>query len=405
MNHSLRSRLFHRSGQPRPYFLIMLLAVGAMLTLTACGSSDSGEDTEGGTAASNDIGQFEDQYNQGLESTNTPPPEDSPPVKAGKTVTAVVYGLGSPTGVEVKKGLEAATGAIGWQLDVVDGKFNSNVQLNGLREGIANGSDGIILWAVDCPTVQAGVEEARSENIPILYTEGFDCNELEEGGPKTGYGIGRYNLLSTEDQGRFPDFMQAFGALQASAAIVENEGQMKAIVMNETDINSAINITKGFVAAAEKCGECDLEKEIKFGGADFGAPLQEMVAQALLQHPEANTVFGNYDDPVIEGAAPAVRNAGKQESVYVTGAAAYQPMTELIRDDAGANMTIGLSLLWEGWASIDRLNRLFNGDQKEPDIGIGMEVIDAENNLPPKGQPWTPKVDFAAAYEAAWNVR
>jgi ribose transport system substrate-binding protein len=403
--------------------LVVLLTFLAAVLFAACGSSSSstnsaesggvsstesnaasaeGETSSGGGG---DVAEFEEQLDQGLKSTNTDPPKTSPPVQSGKTITAVVYGLGSPTGVEVKKGLVAAAAAIGWKLNVVDGKFNTNVQLTGLREGIANHSDGIILWAVDCPSVKAGVEEAKAAKIPIIYTEAFDCNEVEEGsGPSTGYGIGKYNLLSSSEQGEFPEYMQAFGALQAAAGIVHNEGKMNAIVLNETDINSAINITKGFVDATERCSECQIEKELKFGGTQFGAPLEEMVAQALLQSPETNTVFGNYDDPVIEGAAPAVRNAGKQESVYVTGAAGYKPMTELIREDAGANMTIGLSLLWEGWASMDRLNRLFAGETTEPETGIGMEVIDAENNLPAAGQAWVPKINFEAAYEAAWKA-
>jgi ribose transport system substrate-binding protein len=286
---------------------------------------------------------------------------------------------------------------------VVDGKFNPTAQLNGLREGIANHSNGIILWAVDCPTVKAGAEEAHAAHIPLIYTEAWDCNELQKPAPRTGYGIGRYNLLSTSEHGEFPEFMQAFGALQAAAAIVHTKGKMNAIVMNETDINSAINITKGFVTATKQCSECQIEKELKFGGEQFGSPLESMVAGALLQHPNTNTVFGNYDDPVIEGAAPAVRNASKQQSVYVTGAAGYEPMTELIRKNAGANMTIGLSLLWEGWASIDRLNRLFAGETAEPETGIGMQLIDVENNLPAAGQAWVPTINYQAAYEAAWK--
>ena len=141
---------------------------------------------------------------------------------------------------------------------------------------------------------------------------------------------------------------------------------------------------------------------IDFVGSDFGAPLQEKVEQALLQAPDANAVFGNYDDTIIDSAAPAVRAAGRSESMYLTGSSGAPAMLELIRNGE-ANMSIGVDEYWTGWAAIDRLVRLFGGETRAPRSGLGIEIIDKEHNLPPSGK-WEPKIDFRSGYEKAWGI-
>ena len=60
---------------------------------------------------------------------------------------------------------------------------------------------------------------------------------------------------------------------------------------------------------------------------------------------------------------------------------------------------------WSGWAGVDALIRVLNGDKVEP-AGIGLQVIDADNNMPAEGQPfaYNPVVDFASAYQKLWNA-
>jgi hypothetical protein len=59
---------------------------------------------------------------------------------------------------------------------------------------------------------------------------------------------------------------------------------------------------------------------------------------------------------------------------------------------------------WEAWASIDRLNRILNGDMTLPNIGMGLTITDKTHNLTPKGDAWSPEVDFASLYKKAWGV-
>jgi ribose transport system substrate-binding protein len=395
------------------------VAILLMVGIAACGSSSSGgtsenasttagtepsgtssEPTSGAEASKSDESQK--IWEESVEGSNADPESSGPKPEPGKKITVVDYGLESYSGQAFKQGAEEAGKAAGWQVDVVDGEFSSNKELTAIRKAVAEKVDGIALYVIDCPTVQAGVEEAKAAGIPVVYTEGYDCNELKEGGPETGYTNGSYNLLGGKS-GSLEEYEFLLGEVQAAGAIVGNEGVAKSILMNETDSTVTLQITEGYKLISEACGECSIEKTINFVASEFGAPLQEKVEQALLQAPDANAVFGNYDDTIVDAAGPAVRAAGRSESMYLTGSSGDPSMLELIRNGE-ANMSIGVSEVWNGWAAMDRFSRLFGGDEKVPNTGIGIEIIDQENNLPESGNDWVPNIDFKSAYEKAWGV-
>jgi ribose transport system substrate-binding protein len=378
----------------------VLVAVG----LAACGSSSNGgtsssaEPSNGAEASKSDESQK--IWEEALKGTNVAPASTGPKPEPGKRITVVDYGLESYSGQAFKQGTEEAAKAAGWQINVVDGEFSSNKQLTAIRRAVAEKVDGIAVYVIDCPTLQAGVEEAKEAEIPVIYTEGYDCSELKDGGPETGYTTGLYSLLGGK-AGSLEEYELELGEVQAAGAIVENNGAAKSILMNETDSVVTLQITEGYERISEACSECTIEKTIDFVASEFGPPLQEKVEQALLQAPDANAVFGNYDDTIIDAAGPAVRAAGRSESMYLTGSSGAPAMLELIRNGE-ANMTIGVDEYWNGWAAIDRLVRLFGGETKEPKIGLGIEIIDQEHNFP-SNDKWEPKIDFRSAYEKAWG--
>src|SRR4051794_11990496 len=247
--------------------VVILLAVG----LAACGSSSdeasSAESSNGAEASQSDESQK--IWDESLEGTNSAPVPGGPKPESGKRITVVDYGLESYSGQAFKQGTEEAAKAAGWQIDVVDGEFSSNKQLNAIRKAVAEKVDGIAVYVMDCPTVQAGVEEAKAAGIPVVYTEGYDCNELKDGGPETGYTNGLYNLLG-DKVGSLEEYELQLGEIQAAAAIVANNGAAKSILMNETDSVVTLQITEGYEKISEACSECTIEKTINFVASDFG---------------------------------------------------------------------------------------------------------------------------------------
>jgi ribose transport system substrate-binding protein len=384
------------------------LAASAALAFGVLGGCASG--TSAGISGSDKavaaepISYFNDLTEKFYGSLDTAPPADSPPPFEGAHIYAVPYGVAAPSSEYWLKGLKDATSALGWKLTVFDGQFNSTKQNDGIRQAIAAKADGILTYVLDCAAVQAGAKEAKAAGIPLIYVSGFDCDDLGADGPDTAYPIGNFNVHGTKDGlGDYVDFYEQMGALQAYWAISKTDGKMKAIVIDEVDAQATKSITEGFLKAAEKCAECKIVQKIDIVAADFGPPLQDKLSQALLAHPEATVIMANYDDIVVSGVAPAVRAAGREGKVLVTGTPGYEANIELLHD-GGQDMASAFSVPWEAWASIDRLNRILNGDMTLPNIGMGLTITDKTHNLTPKGSAWSPEGDFASLYKKAWGV-
>lgn len=59
------------------------------------------------------------------------------------------------------------------------------------------------------------------------------------------------------------------------------------------------------------------------------------------------------------------------------------------------------------WGAVDTMNRLFNGQPPVPQ-GIGYRVIDANHNLSPEGQgysPPNPPIDLEGTYLKSWGIK
>ena len=105
------------------------------------------------------------------------------------------------------------------------------------------------------------------------------------------------------------------------------------------------------------------------------------------------------------GLAQAIQSSGRSNDLNVIGNFGEVGNLDFIRSSGGEDATVGFSADWSGWAGVDALIRVLNGDKVVP-AGIGLQVVDADNNMPAKGQPfaYNPVVDFASAYQKLWNA-
>jgi ribose transport system substrate-binding protein len=334
----------------------------------------------------------------GIAGTNTVPEVKQGKPAAGKKVTAVVFGNQSQAGPQFTEAIKAAGQAAGWTVSVVDGEFSTDLYLSAVRQAVAQKADGIVLFVIDCAAIKAGAEEAKAAGIPIVYAEGYDCDS-DGKGTATGYSLGTYNSL-TEKGVDYTKFLEATGQLQADAMISALDGKADALGVNYPETAATVSITKGFLDEMKVCTTC---KATQFDTvyADWGNPLQTKISAELLKNPTINAIMGNYDDPVLNGISAAALASGRK--IYVTGEAGYPPMIDLIREGK-ADMTVGYDVSMEAWASIERLNRIFSGDTAPFNTGIGVQLIDAQNNLPPQGQTYIAPVDYVGAYKAAWGA-
>jgi ribose transport system substrate-binding protein len=377
--------------------------------MAACGSS-------GGTAASSSS-DLSTQTKQAIAAAYKGgfgmPPSTSPKPQDGKNIWVVTLGA-SVVDFHASGQIIDAAKLLGWHVTVFDGKFDPGTVVSGLRQAIAAKADGIVLAFADCDLVKAGLQDVTNAHIRVIGVEAIDCNQ-QVGNNGVLQPSGQPELFTAQPLYDTPSGPSPFtvferdvyGTYQALGLVAGTNGDGKIIALNETDTPIVSVGIAGFkTALAKYCPGCKIVDTVNFVGTDLGAGLQQKVAQALVQHPEANAVFAPYDAPA-QDVASAVMGSGRKTDLFVMGGEGTAPVATLIRDGRGVNAGVGESVVWESWAALDALNRLFHGDKPNGagfPSGLGAQLYDKDHNLPPQGQRFQGPVDFQAGYRKAWGV-
>jgi ribose transport system substrate-binding protein len=382
----------------------LVLAIG----YAGCGGdSEPPADEAAATGGGKPLSFFEERLGRLYEGDSyTEPATDGPKAAAGKNVWMIPLGLNYTAGEESANGAREAAEAMGWDLRVFDGKFDPNTILTGIRQAIAAKADGIILFVVDCAGIRSGLEEAKRAGIPVVGVESIDCNEAKQGAPKL-FASGRLTYNGEPYESRqltYAEWISNYARAAADSIIVATKGKAKAINFHQTDAQANNIMDVGFKEEMKLCGGCEIVSEVKFIGTDFGPPLQQKASQALLQHPEANSIYGSYDAPITSGIAAAVRQAGRTADLWITGGEGDPPNVDLVIERKGQDAGVAAPIRWEMWSGFDVMNRIFAGDP-EPAVksGIGLMVWDRDRNLPPRGEFLPMPIDYASAYRGAWG--
>lgn len=389
----------------------------AGLGISACGGSESTgtESTSTGAGLNADTekaieGAFVGSYGK--------PPTSSPKPEAGKNIWFITLDSSLADHKAPGQIFDAAE-ALGWNVKMYDGKFSPDTIVTGLRQAIADKADGVMLYAVDCPNVKAGLEDVNKAGIPIVSWEGIDCNqEVDQQG----------ELSETKDRRHFdaqvvyndPDnpgkqleytdfYRDVMGYYQGLVMIGGTDGKAKIIKLKETDIASTLLGDKGFEQAlADHCPDCEVVETIEFVGTEIGPPLQQKVSQAISRNPDANAIFGVYDAPT-ESVAPAVLASGRSDDLFVVGGEGVPSIVKRVADNQGVDAGVGFPVRWESWAGLDAMNHLLAGETPPDKVGWpsghGVQAYDRERNLPPAGERFDGSVDFESAYLKAWGAK
>lgn len=383
-------------GQPmRRVLILAMLCLAGALALSACGDDDGGSSS--GPAAEEDIAQYDEQLAALYEGTYEAPsggPVDPP---EDKNIWVISTGQEIETAQAASTAMEEAGDTLGWDVTIFDGQFDSARQLSGIEQAIADEADGIVLLYVDCAPVKAGIQQARGADVAVVGIESQDCDPSLEN-----------HVVKYVDDKDFADWVaHDFGGTQAAWVIAKTEGQAKTIVTVQTDLfTTAVTYDPGITDEFAKCETCEIVETIEFVGTEFGPPLQRKIEQALNEHPDANSFIAAYDAVLTGGGgAAALRASGRLDEIEIMGGEGSTPGIELIHENAGMDACSGIPTAWEGYGAMMGLARIFaDQDPNEGNSGIGAQVCDEENNLPPEGQSYEAPIDFVAEYEELWGV-
>lgn len=326
-----------------------------------------------------------------------PPKTASKPAK-GKKVWIISPGqIGESASIPTKAAKEAGE-LLGWDMTIYDSKLDVASFSTGVRQAIAAKADGVILDAIDCPLVKQALTEAKAAKVKIVGYYAFDCDDpnvkgtpMFDASVNFGAQLGNYSALT-----------KAWAAAKADWVITKTKGHAKVIEFKEDELLVVKYIREGFEEELAKCKTCQIVQTVDFTLSDLGPKLQQKAQTALLQHPEANAIHVPYDSAVLLGISAAVFESGRNDQIDLIGGEAFPTNLALIRANKGEDAANAFPAEWTGYASVDTMNSLFNG-QPIQDSGIGFRVIDRDHNLPASGG-YVPSADFKAAYKKAWGV-
>lgn len=390
---------------------IALCALTTM-AMAACGSSDS-DDSAATTAAPETSGPSDtsagettvpevsldsllDTYYTG---TFRDLPTSAPTPVTGKKIWVITLASASPSVANVAQGVTDAGNLLGWTTTVFDGAGSPTTWNDGIRQAIAAQADAIVLDIVECQPVQAALEQAKEAGLKIYGVVGNDCDIPEVGGTAMFDGA----IFKGIPGG--PAAMTEATATARAAWVTKVGGESAEIIeMTEPDYMGVTIASKAFHAAlAEICAGCKVN-EVPFNLTDlYGPELRAKTEAGLLKNAGADVITFPYDTALLLGGAAAVGGSSSAGTIKVLGGECLAPNVELIRSGAGQDACVALPYPWMGWAAVDALNRIFQGEA-EVDSGIGTQLIDKDHNLPAEGVTYDGVGDYQTNYKKIWGV-
>jgi ribose transport system substrate-binding protein len=387
-----------------------VLAIVVGFVAVACGSSSSKPSattvaTAGGgattTAAGGDpVAYANAQMVKWYAGTERALPTSSPAPQKGKNIWVISCGQAAEGCADPTNAIVDAGKLIGWNMTVFDGKLDPTLPSTGVRNAIAAKADGIILNVVDCQEVQQPLEEAHAAGIKIMGLHDLDCDDPSLGGKKhfdAGLDLGT----------DYPDYrtlLLAFGATKADWIISKVGAKANILEFRENDLLVVKYINDGFDAEIKAhCPGCTLNTQTFVLGDILTGKLTEKAQAALLQNPDANAAMIPDDSGLTFGIGAAIDGSGRKSKMMVMGGEGFKGNIENVREGKSQDAGTGYGFEWEGWASVDAMNRLLQ-NSPQVDCGCGFAVWDKDHNFPPPGQEYTPKADFKTNYMKIWGL-
>ncbi|GAA2088728.1 sugar ABC transporter substrate-binding protein [Aeromicrobium tamlense] len=360
---------------------VAALAATPLLLLAAC-SEDPG--AASGSAA--DTAEYQAVAEKAMEPvTEFTGPTEGPAAQPGKKVVFLTCGFEAEGCNLPGKAAAEAGKALGWDVKVVDGKFDPRVYSRTIQEAIDDGADGIILDAVSASSVKGQVKAARDAGLVVGSYDSL--NEVSESG--VSYDV----QASIEDQGK----------AMAAYMIWKTEGATNAYVLNSPEFNAPYAWTEVAQKEIESCSSCELVDSQDFTAGDAATRLPQLAVTAARKDPNLNVMIASYDAAML-AAIPSMKQAGILDQVKVGTFNGVSPALDLIRKgDLAAS--VGGAMEWGTWAAMDNMNRMLAGEEAV-EQNVPIRLITAENidSIEPGG-PWTGDIDYAAEYQKIWDAK
>jgi ribose transport system substrate-binding protein len=353
------------------------------------GSDDSGSDDSGDGATDEafvaDAKAFVEAQLAASEGFDGP--ATGPAAQADKTVIYVASDLTNGGVAAVDEAAAEAAAAIGWGYETINGQGTAEGRAAALNQAVAKSPDGIILGGFDVGEQQTAIAEAEAQGIPVV-----GWHAAADVGPQPGL----FNNVTTD-----PLEVSEFAA---QLAIAESGGAAGVVIFTDSQFDIAIAKADAIQAEIEKCGGCTVLEYIDTPITDTDAQMPAVISRILAEYGDDLTHMLAINDGYFGGAAPALRDAGKDgdgSPFAISAGDGDAAAFDRIRNQEYQFGTVAEPLYLQGWQIIDELNRAFAGEGPS-DYVAPPAMVTAANIT--DGDVYDPASGYRDNYKAIWGV-
>jgi ribose transport system substrate-binding protein len=349
------------------------------LSMAACSSGPEATNSDGGAV---DVSKYQTAAEQAMNPTSDwKGPATGPAAKADAKVMFIACGFAAEGCKGPADAATEAGAAIGWDVTVVDGKFDPQIYSRSISQAIDQKYDAIILNAISADAVAEPLKAARAAGIVVGSWDG--ANKPSDTG------------VSFE----VDEPLEQQGINMANYMIWKTEGKANVSLLNAPEFN----VVNTWVTAAKEtfkeCSTCTIAKDDQFVSSDAATRIPTLISSNLRQNPNINVVIGGYDAALIS-AIPTLTPT-PEKPVLIGGFNGISAMLQFIRDGK-ASATSAVAIKWGTWAAFDNVNRLLQ-DQPIVEQKIPTRLITTENveDITP-GSQWDGDADYKTTFKTIW---
>lgn len=315
-------------------------------------------------------------------------PESSPKPMAGKRIAVVSCCQAAEGAARPVRTMVEAGKAIGWTVDVFDGKGDPQEQNKAVNAAVDSKYDGIALVFVDTTSVAEGVMRAVNGRIPLI-TLGSLINTPE----------------SVPDVS--PDYLRE-GEIIGNYMVWKSNGKVNALMLKNTDLHvvkfGEFKGTYDVLIDPTKCKDCKVDVR-EWTLANLDSQPAAIASAALQADPRKNWV--NCFDACMSRVVRTLVASGLGANVQGAGYDCNGENIQLIKEGTIQSVSVCDPREWVAYAVIDNLNRMIHGQPLAKQTFPAL-LIDKTNTDKLTAQEvisgWQGGFDFRRKYRQLWGV-
>ncbi len=326
------------------------------------------------------------------------PPEYAGPTEPAKAPKGIKVGIvscaASLKGCQAQADSSAeAARAVGWEVQMYDGKANPKNQAAAVLDALAWGANVIIAQSLDYRSIQLPLKEAKKAGVPVVSVGvGGDLPN-----PMPVLEPGQLAWEFAVDVDNF-----ALGGAIGDWIVKNSDGKANIIVYDDVEFDSVAVMHKGIMATLNKCGGCKVAEDA-FTASQISTNLGQQVVGYLRTHPDVDYVYAPYD-PSAFAMAAAIRQAGLADRIKLVSVLGNEENLDLIRRGDVQIATGAYDTSYTGYAIVDQIIRYLN---KQPlfephNENVPFTVLD-KTNLPPPGGNYATQNGYKEKFLKLWK--